>query len=293
VRLTASRLSIWAGSAVLTGLRVLVCVLVPTLGGCGLLWGKSGGTYPNLRDMPSLPPNTTSDQERQRILKDLEQEGQTGSSQATPPAPTKRPAVPPGSSSSAAGINLNECASDAQVVQGLPALRGTLHNAWRPAVAAPPTTVASPRPAKSQVQTIANPPTGEGITGAISTSRPGLLIISFAPGASELNANDRGILYNAAAEFILNGGDRVTIRARGGKAETGAPSHAQPLESLSLGMRRASTIADVLVADGISADHIRIAAMGDQEPPSFRASDWAAARTDGAIVTFAEPKPVE
>jgi outer membrane protein OmpA-like peptidoglycan-associated protein len=285
----SSTKSISAATGVLTGLRGLALAVVLALGGCGTLIGKAHGSYPNLRDMPSLPQNVSSESEREKILKQLEQDQDQDQSE-----PAKSPAVPPLPARSSAAGQTNICSSDTQqVAANVPTLRGTLHGSWQPAAPAASPQPSAPPPPRQVAQPARQAPIqGQGITASIvapAPARPGVLVIGFGPGAAELTPEQRGQLYNAAARFILDGGDRVTIQSRGGKPGPTDHLPPQPLESLSLGLRRASAIADVLVADGVSADRIHVSVLGDRDVPQLLMADWSAAGADGAVVTFAQP----
>jgi len=237
--------------------------------GCGTL--HTSRLYPELRDMPSVPTDTTPEAQREQIIKKLEQDRdntQSGREPAVPPLPPK----PAQSSSLEAALACDAAPSGPAV----PALRGTLHGDWR----GQPADIAG-----------ADQP-GSGITGAVAgvaTDSKGALVLGFLQDAATLSFTDTARLHQATTDFLLEGGTSISVMARGGIASA-AETH-RPLASLALGLKRAGAIVNALVADGISPSHIKIAAQGDEEIPAMAANDWSRAGPDGAIVIFEAPTP--
>ena len=262
---SASNSLILSPAPALKRAALVLCVLALGLSGCGMFASKPS-LYPNLRDMPSVPPETSPETERQKILQELDRErDDTGQAPAAPGG--RAPAVPP---KPADQTKLRACADDAMIAQAVPPLRGTLHGDWRsPAV---------------------RPPAGEGVTASIK-GPPGTLIVGFAPGGAELTPADAARLRDAAVKFVYQGGESVLIQARSGGAGAGGARQAQPMAGLSIGLKRASAIAGALIDGGLAANRIKIAALDGEDIPGISAASWSGAGPDGAIIIFEPPKP--
>ncbi len=268
MKATTSMVTILTSRVFWPVVRIGAIAAALALSGCG-----TSHLYPELRDMPTQPTGTTSEAERERIIKKLEQERDNPAQEHTPAVPPL-PTAAAGQSSSLAAL----WACDAGATNpAVPPLRGTLHGDWHPP---PETNTASSSP-------------GTGITGAlpaVGTDQRGALVLSFLSGGATLTSAQIARLHEATNDFLLQGGTTISVKARGGAEAAGAVPH-RPLASLSLGLKRASAIVNALVAAGIRPDHIRISAQGDEDVPAMAAEDWSKAGPDGAIVIFEPVNP--
>ncbi len=223
--------------------------------GCGSLAGHSK-TYPELRDIPPPPKAVTPQADRDKLKQNLANErDQTttlapdapdaGGAVPTPsPTPTsKQPAVPPKPAPHAAlELDTNECGSAASAVQlaeAIPQLRGTLAGDLR---------------GRSPIR-------GEGVTAA-THPRSDLVTLRFDPGSAELSAAAVAALRERA--LTLGASGRVTVDARGGEASDFPRGAVRSLENLSLGLKRASAIANALIAFGVAPSRVEILVPGSE-----------------------------
>jgi outer membrane protein OmpA-like peptidoglycan-associated protein len=236
----------------------MIFACAANLSGCA----TDTAAYPRLGDMPSVPTGTTPEAERERIIKDLEQQKADEPAVAVPgTTDRKQPAVPPKPGAT------NLCAED-QIALAVPALRGTLHGGWQAPEEAP-----------------ANPPafaTGEGVTAAIAPPFSNRLKLAFAAGTASLDGDDIARLRTAAAHYAARaGGEPILIQTRGGRGISG-----EPLAGVSLGLERAASIADALIAGGVAANQIKIAAAGADAAPSLADATASIPAPDSAVVIF-------
>jgi hypothetical protein len=101
----------------------------------------------------------------------------------------------------------------------------------------------------------------EGLTGAIRPA-DGPVIVSFEPGSAELPWPDLGALNEGMAALLVQEGRSIMIDA------SGAAQHSRDtmrvLDNLSLGLRRASAIADFLISRGVQPDRIKLRVMAGE-----------------------------
>jgi hypothetical protein len=278
-------------SAVVRGLSLLGFALLAACASPG-----PAEHYPELSQMPSLPQGVTPAAERQKVIEDLKREA--GPTAAKQPAVPPKPAAEEQPTSSLAPADdglIGACEMDLAAAKpvrlaeaAVPPLRGTLHGNWH-AAPAPPS--AAP-PSAAPPPMVANPPAGVGITGSVAVpAQIGPLVVGFAPGSAELSPRNVAVLKARAGAYILNGGISVSIGARGGALGPAGLAGVKPLAALSLGMKRTSAIADVLVKAGIGAEQIKMSAVGDRDIPALAADDWKDAGPDDAVVVFDIPTP--
>jgi hypothetical protein len=105
----------------------------------------------------------------------------------------------------------------------------------------------------------------EGVTGATSAAKalppaepdfPAIIALGFMPGSTDLASADLKPLTKRSAAFLARGGGTIYIDARGSIVE--GQGAVRSLENLSLGLRRASAIADVLISLGVPPEHIKL-----------------------------------
>lgn len=237
----------------------LAALVAATLGGCG----STKSSYPALRDIPPAPAALTPEAVRESLKADLTKE-RTGEN-AAPAGPRlrKEPAVPPkkpqGQSSSLEDQEAEalqcEAPGSTRLAQAIPPLRGTLREPDR-----------------------LEP---EGVTAAIPMPPEGPLRLRFEPGTADLTAAFLEALRARSAAFLAEGGGDVFIDVRGGPSE--APNAVRSLTRLQLGLRRASVVADYLIAQGIGSDRIKLLVT------EADGTAGGNAETDGAQVIFRHP----
>lgn len=239
--------------------------LALALGGCGSVFGY-GETYPKLRDIPPPPTDVTPEDERERIKRELDRERTDEDVAPTEPgaATGKPPAVPPKPKPQAflaEDGGTSECKTIAEVIEAskaIPRLRGT---------------IAEPRPVRLAQA-------GSGITGSIESAP---VAIEFDPGSAELSASAVRTLDNEAARFMEGDAQGAVYVDSRGEARNYPPGAVRRLEGVSLALRRASAIANFLIAAGVPAERIEILAGGEE--PSL-SSPGARASADVARVRF-------
>lgn len=243
--------------------------LAAGLSGCG----SAKSAYPALRDIPPPPKELTPEAVRESLKADLskDREGAGEGVGSQVPAKRREPAVPPkgpqGQSAhegETGGLRGAECAppgdgaqmGPTRIVQAIPPLRGTVRTPERLVP--------------------------EGVTAATKLPQSGVLRVRFEPATADLSSAVLEELRLRSAMFLERGGGDILIDVRGAPPQT--PNTVHSLERLQLGLRRASFIADYLIAQGVSSDRIKLLVTdADGATP-------AGAMIDGAQVTFVAGK---
>jgi outer membrane protein OmpA-like peptidoglycan-associated protein len=237
----------------------LAALVATGLGGCG----SSKSAYPALRDIPPPPAALTPEAVRESLKADLTKERSGESAAPAGPKPRKEPAVPPkkpqGQSSSLEDQEASalqcEAPGGTRLAQAIPPLRGTLREPDR------------------------REP--EGVTAATGKLPEGPLQLRFEPGTADLAAAFLDALRARSAAFLAEGGGDVFIDVRGTPPE--APNAVRSLTRLQLGLRRASFVADYLIAQGIASERIKLLVTEADGKAGGNAE------LDGAQVIFRHP----
>jgi hypothetical protein len=243
----------------------LAAMLSAALAACA----SGGKTYPALRDVPAAPTGITSPADRTKLEEDLkrERDGTAAPGETQSPTPAaKPPAVPPKRPADhASGVdpaNPSVCGeTPLTLAQALPTLRGTLHGDLRRRLPREP----------------------EGVTGAVAPMS-GPLSLNFETGSAALSDPARDLLRERTLRFVAAGGGLISVDARGGASAPAAVNAVRSLENLSLGLKRASAIADYLVALGVPADVIELLVANDAGVADISAQ--RVSLPDRAEVTF-------
>ncbi|MFO1187496.1 MAG: hypothetical protein U1E87_08630 [Alphaproteobacteria bacterium] len=116
------------------------------------------------------------------------------------------------------------------------------------------------------------------MTAATGARTPGPALLQFEPGTADLSATNLEGLRLRAASFLAQAGGSVLVDVRGTPPAT--PNAVRSLDGFQLGLRRASVIANYLIAQGIGSERIKLLvtdADGKASPVGG---------VDGATVTF-------
>jgi outer membrane protein OmpA-like peptidoglycan-associated protein len=161
---------------------------------------------------------------------------------------------------------------DAHVVVDQPTPSVTLSVAPTPSASPSPTPSASPSPTPSATPSptptpTPTPPASPALQQQIDSFGP----VEFAGGSAALTATDRSILDRVAALLAANPSAR--LRLSGNTDSVGSAAG-----NMSLSMGRAQAVRAYLVAKGVAADRLTVAAYGETRPMMPNTSDANRAR---------------
>lgn len=222
------------------------------LASCSSAPGSTQEEFPRLSDIPETGRDVLSPEERRELIENLEKARDTG----TPLAPTGgNPAVPPGAPKGKAAP-ANDPAKDPQAQLGRLPIWAALRTGRR--AGGPPAAQSVPALRGSQgADGASRPLVASGITGATNARLKSALALDFDGHSAQLRGPDRERTINAALSHLARGGTGATI-ITGGGAEAGGL-----LPDFTLGLERASTVADLLVHVGLKAANIKVTVAGD------------------------------